>query len=41
MQIGLKRGTVALEAWNSAYVDCAREVICVLRDILGEDAMDI
>ena len=41
MSIGLKRGSVRLEAHDPAWDSSAREIIGALREILGADAADI
>ena len=41
MSLGLKRGTVALEPHDDAWDAAARQTIRALRDILGQDALDI
>lgn len=41
MELGLKRGTVALEPYNDEWEKSAKETIYVLKTILGSDAVDI
>lgn len=41
MSLGLKRGTVRLEPHDPAWDDVAREVISLLWNVLGGDAVDI
>lgn len=41
MPIGLKRGTVVLEPHSDEWDVCAAETIAVLKEILGDDAVDI
>ena len=41
MSLGLKRGTVRLEPHDTAWDDVAREVISLLWNVLGGDAVDI
>lgn len=41
MELGLKRGTVALEPHNAEWEKSAKETIYVLKTILGSDAVDI
>ena len=41
MKIGLVRGTVSLEEYTEEYVTSARQMIDILRGVLGTDAVDI
>lgn len=41
MSLGLKRGTVRLEPHDPAWDDVAREVISLLWNVLGGEALDI
>lgn len=41
MSIGLKRGTVALEEHSAEWEASARELIRKLKEVLGEDAVDV
>lgn len=41
MELGLKRGAVALEPHNAEWEKNAKETIYVLKTILGSDAVDI
>ncbi len=41
MNLGLQRGTVALEAHNPAWAQLAAETITMLKQILGSAALDV
>ena len=41
MSIGLKRGTVRLEPHDTAWDASAKEIIDIMRSVLGADAVDI